>query len=55
MMSAVEFYSGLHLALSWCSFPQPVQVLASYDWDQTACRVYTHNFPSTSCRRTSLC
>ncbi|KAF9014545.1 S-adenosyl-L-methionine-dependent methyltransferase [Hymenopellis radicata] len=57
MISAVEFYSGiggLHLALSRCSLPQPVQILASYDWDQTACRVYHHNFPSTSCRRTDI-
>lgn len=57
MISAVEFYSGiggLHLALSRCLLPQPVQILASYDWDQTACRVYTHNFPSTTCHRTDI-
>ncbi|KAJ6577107.1 S-adenosyl-L-methionine-dependent methyltransferase, partial [Mycena sp. CBHHK59/15] len=44
-MKALEFYSGiggLHLALSRSNVP--VSITHAFDWDQTACDVYSANF-----------
>ena len=52
---ALEFYSGiggLHLAL--CRSNVQSELVAAYDWDQTATRVYAHNFPASNCQRVDI-
>ena len=40
---------GLHYALKKSSVD--ARVLAAFDWDQLACRVYSHNFPETTVKQ----
>lgn len=43
---------GLHYALNKSS--ADAQVLAAFDWDQLACRVYSHNFPQTTVKQVDI-
>ncbi|KAF9645029.1 S-adenosyl-L-methionine-dependent methyltransferase [Thelephora ganbajun] len=55
-ITALEFYcgiGGLHYALE-NSFID-ARVLAAFDWDQLACRVYSHNFPETTVKQIDIC
>lgn len=38
------FSGGFHFALRRSGIPGATAVVAAYDWDQTACQVYTANF-----------
>jgi len=43
---------GLHYALEKSSID--ARVLAAFDWDQLACRVYSHNFPETTVKQVHI-
>ena len=46
---------GLHLALRRSGIPGAVNVVAAYDWDQTACQVYAENLGADLVHRVSPC
>ncbi|EIW86233.1 S-adenosyl-L-methionine-dependent methyltransferase [Coniophora puteana RWD-64-598 SS2] len=55
-MHCVEFYSGiggLHVALTRSSIPN-AQLIRAYDWDQSACQVYTANHGPSIVSRTDI-
>ena len=43
---------GLHYALEKSSID--ARVIAAFDWDQLACKVYSHNFPETVVRKVPM-
>ncbi|KIY65370.1 S-adenosyl-L-methionine-dependent methyltransferase [Cylindrobasidium torrendii FP15055 ss-10] len=56
-LRALEFYSGiggLHLAFSRAQSSHVHSIVGSFDWDQTAARVYAHNFPGTPAQRVDI-
>ncbi|EIW86237.1 hypothetical protein CONPUDRAFT_148330 [Coniophora puteana RWD-64-598 SS2] len=55
-MKCIEFYSGicgLHIALKGSRIPN-AQLIKAYDWDQSACQVYTTNHGPSIVSRTDI-